>query len=133
MRLRTSALLLPALVLPALLVASLAAAGPAAARSGDGVVRASGNCSGSADWKLKAKHDDGRIEVEFEIDSNRAGQTWHWRLSDDGSTVASGTRTTAGRSGSFSVERHIANRAGTDKVHLVATRGGQTCSGSVRI
>ena len=40
------------------------AAGPATAQGGgDDVVRR-GSCSGSADWKIKAKPDDGRIEVE---------------------------------------------------------------------
>ena len=48
----------------ALLVAAIAIApAPVAAKSGD-IVR-TGNCSGAADWKLKAGKDDGRIEVEF--------------------------------------------------------------------
>ena len=41
----------------------------------DATIR-TGSCSGSADWKLKAKHDSGVIETEFEVDSNRTGQTW---------------------------------------------------------
>ena len=122
-----------AVLLPAVLISSLALAGPAAARNGDGLVRAAGDCSGRADWTLKAKHDDGRLEVEFEIDSNSAGQTWSWKLTDNGTKVASGSRQTAGRSGSFSIERRIADRTGIDTVRLVATRGNQTCSGSVRV
>lgn len=53
-------------------------AAPAQA-GGDEVIRR-GSCTGSTDWKLKAKHDDGRLEVEGEVDSNRNGQTWRWRF-----------------------------------------------------
>ena len=76
---------------------------PAAEASGGGGTRVikSGSCSGSADWKLKAKHDDGRLEVEFEVDSNRTGQSWAVRITDNGHQVFSGRRTTHGRSGSF--------------------------------
>ncbi len=125
---RAALLLLPALLAPVVL------AGPAAAKDGDDeLVRASGSCSGRADWKLKAKHDDGRLEVEFEVDSNRAGQTWSWKLTDNGTKVAAGTATTAGRSGSFSVERKISDRAGTDTIRLRAVRGSQVCVGSLKI
>ncbi|HUR76253.1 MAG TPA: hypothetical protein VMZ00_18355 [Sporichthya sp.] len=122
-----------ALLAPLVLLSGLAAAGPAAAKGGGDVVRASGNCSGSADWKLKAKHDDGRIEVELEVDSNRAGQRWSWKLTDNGTKVASGQKTTAGRSGSFSIERRIGDRSGTDTIRLRAVRGSQVCVGSLKI
>lgn len=122
-----------ALLAPLVLLSSVALAGPAAAKGdGDGV-RVSGNCSGSADWKLKAKNDDGRLEVELEIDSNRSGQTWDWKLTHNGIKVSSGTSKTAGRSGSFSIERKITNRAGTDNIALTASRRGQTCKGSLTI
>lgn len=93
------------------------ATAPAYAKGGgdDGRVEARGVCSGGV-WKLKAKHDDGRIEYEFEVDTNKAGQTWAVKVSDNGSTVWSGSRTTAGPSGSFSLERTTANRSGSDKI-----------------
>ena len=47
-------------------------------------MRTSGACQGGAHWKLKASAEDGRIEVEGEIDSNRAGQTWNWTLTHNG-------------------------------------------------
>jgi len=108
---------------------------PAAEASGGGGARVikSGSCSGSADWKLKAKHDDGRLEVEFEVDSNRTGQSWAVRVTDNGHQVFSGRRTTHGRSGSFSLELRPANRAGTDAIRARATHAGQTCAGTVRI
>jgi hypothetical protein len=90
-----------------------------------------GSCTDGASWKLKVKNDDSRLEVEGEVDSNVAGQTWSWRIKDNGSVAASGSAKTGGRSGSFSVERKIANRAGTDKVTFRATHGGEVCSGTI--
>jgi hypothetical protein len=90
-----------------------------------------GSCTDGARWKLKVKSDDGRLEVEGEVDSNVSGQTWSWRIKDNGSVAASGSAKTGGRSGSFSVERKIADRAGTDKVTFRASHAGEVCSGSI--
>jgi hypothetical protein len=113
--------------------AALALGAPAYASHGgdDDRVIKTGACSDGARWKLKVKTDDGRLEVEGEVDSNRSGQTWRWKIKDNGSLAAKGTATTGGRSGSFSVERTIADRAGTDNVTFRATRNGQVCTGSV--
>lgn len=113
----------------------LAGATPALASHGGGggdEVRASGPCAGGS-WKLKTKLDDGRLAVEAEIDTNRAGQTWTWRLSDNGTQFASGTSTTTAPSGSFSIRRITANRAGADTVRIVVTRGATTCRGAVTL
>ena len=109
--------------------ALVATAAPAALAKGT-EVRTSGTCSQGATWKLKAKTDDGRLEVELEVDSNRVGQSWSVRLKDNGVLVWSGTRTTLAPSGSFEVERRIANRAGTDTITAYARHAasGQTCS-----
>jgi hypothetical protein len=118
------------------LAVPLAVASPAAAEhgGGDAVIR-TGGCSGSARWKLKAKPDDGRIEVEAEVDSDRSGQVWRWRISHNGSLSAKGSGTTAGASGSFSVERRMANLAGTDHFALRAVRRatGEVCRGSISL
>ena len=110
---------------------SLVVAAPADA--GDREVIRRGSCSGSTDWKLKAKEEDGRIEVEAEIDSNRNGQTWHWRLVHNGSVTARGTKTTRAPSGSFEVRRVVVDLAGADHLKLRARKGasGETCRGSV--
>jgi len=113
------------------LTAGVAAASPASAKGKARVVRSSGTCSNGAHWKLKAKADDRRIEVEFEVDTNRNGQKWAVKLRDNGATVYSGTRTTTAPSGSFSVNRLIADRAGADVITATATRGSATCSGKV--
>lgn len=88
---------------------------PAHAGGSDGRVINTGSCSGSTDWKIKAKPDDGRIEVEAEIDSNRNGQSWTWVLRHDGGVTARGTSVTRGPSGSFSIERRTVDADGTDR------------------
>jgi hypothetical protein len=115
-----------ALTLPMGLVA------PATASHGGGDdVRTSGRCSGSAHWKLKAKQDDGRLEVEGEIDSNVAGQVWRWTFKHNGSLSAKGSKQTAGRSGSFEVGRRMADLAGADRFVFRATHGSQVCRGTL--
>lgn len=120
----------------ALLAVPVLAVGPSAhASGGDDEVRRSGSCSGSTHWKIKAKPDDGRIEVEAEVDSNRAGQTWRWKLRQDGDLVDSGRATTHGPSGSFSVERRPADTAGRDAFAFRATNpaSGETCVARVSL
>jgi hypothetical protein len=124
-----AALALSALALP------LATSAPASASGGGGDVRTHGGCSGSAVWKLKAKPDNGRIEVEAEVDSNRNGQVWAWRIKHNGSVSAKGTATTAGASGSFTVHRRMANLAGTDHFTFRAVRRatGEVCRGTISL
>lgn len=114
---------------------ALAAPTPALAQGGDVEVAAGGSCSGSAEWKLKAKFDDGRIEWEFEVDSNRNGQVWRVRVRDNGHLLLAGKRRTHGPSGSFEVERKTANRSGKDHLVARAQRGknGQVCVGRVNL
>ena len=116
----------------ALTGALVAGAAPAALAKGL-EVRKSGTCSQGATWKLKAKTDDGRLEVELEVDSNRAGQSWSWRLRDNGVLVRTGTATTLAPSGAFEVERRIPDRAGTDTItaHARHAASGQTCSARI--
>ena len=125
----------PALAVLALVAAAAPVAVAGTATAGDGDLVRRGSCSGSTDWKRKAKHDDGRLEVEAEVDSNRNGQDWRWRMLHDGSLTARGRATTHAPSGSFSVERRMVNRAGTDKIVFKARnpRTGELCRGVVRI
>jgi hypothetical protein len=117
------------LTLATLAMTALSAA-PATADDDD-ATRNSGSCSGGTDWKIKAKADDGRIEVEAEIDSNKVGQTWTWRFKDNGVVFATGSSTTQGPSGSFEVERKPANRAGTDNFVFRAVHAGEVCRATV--
>ena len=97
----------------------------------DGRVIKTGSCTDGTNWKLKVKADNGRLEVEGEVDSNRSGQSWNWKIKDNGSVAARGTATTGGRSGSFSVERRIGNQAGTDTIVFRATHSGEVCTGTI--
>ena len=118
----------------ALLVAAMTvASSPVAAKSGD-VVR-TGSCTGSADWKLKAGKDNGRIEVEFEVDSNHNGQVWRVKLIDDGVLRHRGRHTTMAPSGSFTVRRLIPNMAGPDDIVARARNlsSGQLCVGKLTL
>lgn len=108
----------------------LVGAGAAAADDDDRIIR-TGACSGGADWKLKVKTDDGRLEVEGEIDSNVAGQRWRWTLRHNGSLSDRGVGTTTARSGSFEVERKVVDLGGTDTLVFRAVRDGQVCRGVV--
>jgi hypothetical protein len=111
-------------------VSGLAVVAPPAVAGGDDVVRR-GSCSGSTSWKIKAGHEDGRIEVEGEIDSNKSGQTWRWRLKHNGTLSAKGTRTTQPPSGSFEVRRLVVDQKGPDRLVFRATnpKTDEVCRG----
>jgi hypothetical protein len=105
-----------------------------ASAKGSDVVK-TGACSGSSDWKLKLSPDDGRIEVEFEVDSNKVGQTWHVRILMDDTKIFSGNRVTQAPSGSFTVHKRVNNPPGTDTFKARATNmaNGETCTGHASI
>jgi len=118
----------------ALLIAAMTiASSPVAAKSGD-IVK-TGSCAGAADWKLKAGKDNGRIEVEFEVDSNHNGQVWRVKLIDNGVLRHRGRHTTMAPSGSFTVRRLIANMAGPDDIVARARNlsSGQLCVAKLTI
>jgi hypothetical protein len=110
-------------------------AGIGAAHAAGDDVRRQGSCSGSADWKIKAKPDDGRIEVEAEIDSNRTGQEWRWVLRHNSGVTARGTSTTTAPSGSFEVHRRTVDADGTDSFTFRAVHNatGQVCVAKVSL
>ena len=115
------------LALGALLVAGSAL--PSLAGNNDVIRR--GACSGVSDWKLKLSPDNGRIEVEYEVDQNRTGDAWRVRIRHDGDLVFAGTRTTHGASGSFTVRILQRNRNGDDvfRGRAVNLRTGEVCGG----
>jgi len=105
----------------------LGAAPVAAAKSGDRTF--TGHCSGASTWKLKLGNENGRISTELEIDQNRVGRLWTVVITDNGSTIFRGQRTTTAPSGSFSIRRVTTNRVGTDRFIAVAraSRTGEVC------
>jgi hypothetical protein len=115
------------------LALTVAGAMPASARGTSVTHR--GNCSASSDWKLKLSPQDGQIEVEFEVDSNVAGQTWRVRLLENGTQFFSGNRVTRAPSGSFTVRKLATDTAGTDSFRARAANAatGETCVGTASI
>ena len=108
-----------ALALPAL-------GSPALAKDGDVLVR--GACSARSAVKLKLSEENGRIEIEAEVDQNRNGVRWTVTLTRDGARVARVLRVTRPPSGSFEFRKLVANGAGADVVRMVATRSGERCT-----
>jgi len=105
----------------------------APAHAGTAFTLRQGTCSGSSLTDLKVKRDNGRLEVEGEVDSNVNAQTWRWGLRHDGQRVFSGARFTRGPSGSFTVHRFIDNNAGADRIVFNARniRSGEVCRTSM--
>lgn len=121
------------MILSAVAAAALVAA-PAAMASDD-EIRRNGECTGASTSKIKVKPDDGRLEVEFEVDQNNSGEKWKVKLRQNGNIVFKGTRTTGGASGSFSLERKLANTPGDDRFVGTARnkQSGERCSAGVGI
>jgi hypothetical protein len=108
-------------------VSLLAAVPMATAKDGD--VRVQGSCTRSSTSKLKLSDEDGRIEVEFEVDQNRNGVPWKVVLRRNGTLVARTTARTRGPSGSFEVRRVVSGSAGADRIAAVATSpSGERCT-----
>ena len=84
---------------------------------------------------MKAKPDNGRLEVEFEVDQNVSGDTWSVRLRDNGTTFFKGTRVTRDPSGSFEVKARTDNQDGTDQITARAANQstGEVCRASLKI
>jgi hypothetical protein len=117
----------------------LAAAGLTAALAGGAVPLAlaapaqadtekRGSCAG-ARYDFDVDRDDGRFEVAFEIDSDRAGQQWRLVLRHEGRRIVRDVRTTD-REGEVDVERRRPDTAGADTFRARAVRlgTGQSCS-----
>ena len=105
---------------------------PAGVAAKDGDIIRTGSCSNNSDWKLKLSPENGQIEVEFEVDSNRVGQTWNVKLKNDGNVFFSGSRMTRAPSGSFEVRRLTNNGAGSDFIvgRAVNPNTGEVCRGT---
>jgi hypothetical protein len=113
-----------------LAVAALGAAiTPVMANDADVIKR--GSCSGASDWKLKLSPENGKIEVEFEVDQNRNNRPWRVVIKQNGEKVFAGTRYTQSPSGSFTVRILRPNTAGADRFVGRATNlnSGEVCRG----
>jgi hypothetical protein len=113
------------------LVATTLVAAPLTTSAKDGDVIRRGACTVSSDWKLKLSPENGRIEVEFEVDQNRNGQRWFIKMKRNGNVFWRGARTTKAPSGSFEVRRLARDGAGREKIVVRAknARTGEVCRG----
>ena len=113
----------------AALTIALSLGSPALAKDGDILVQ--GSCTGPSTAKLKLSEEDGRIEVEFEVDQNRNGVRWTVVLRRPSAVLVRTTRVTRAPSGSFELRRVVANRAGVDRLTARATSpAGEVCTAS---
>jgi hypothetical protein len=118
------------------LALGIALPGAALAKGGgnDRETRVSGTCSAGSTVELKAKPDDGRLETELEVDQNRNGVTWRVTIRRNGSPAVTTRATTRAPSGSFSVERRIADGAGSDRITARATSPtGEVCTARLTV
>ena len=122
-------------LITSVLVATTLVAAPMTASAKDGDVIRRGACTASSDWKLKLSPENGRIEVEFEVDQNRNRHKWSIKMKRNGNVFWRGARTTNPPSGSFEVRRLTRNRAGAEKVVGRArnARTGEVCRGVARV
>jgi hypothetical protein len=106
--------------------AALAVVPAAGAKDGDVLV--AGTCTAASTSKLKLSEEDGRIEVEFEVDQNQDGDRWTVTLRRPTGVLVRTTRVTRGPSGSFELRRVVGNRAGPDRIIARASRSsGEVC------
>ena len=118
----------------ALALSALVAPAATLAKSGDAVIKVA-SCSLNSTGKLKAKADNGRLEVEFEVDQNRTNRLWNIRVWDDGQRVFTGARRTVAPSGSFTLRLLIPNRAGVDTIGARAVNAttGEVCRATLNV
>jgi hypothetical protein len=91
--------------------------------------RRSGDCTKASTSKRKLSEENGRIEVEFEVDQNRNGVRWTVTLSRSGDRIARLSRTTRPPSGSFEARILASNRAGADTFRARGTSpSGEVCA-----
>jgi hypothetical protein len=115
-------------------VVGVVGAGPSSLAN-DRDVERTGSCSGRSDWKLKLSPEDGRLEVEFEVDQNVVGDRWRVTIKHEGDRIFRGVRETRGPSGSFEVRTLANNSAGSDAFRARARNlsTDETCVGRASI
>jgi hypothetical protein len=115
-------------IVAACTICGAALVGAQAASAKDGDVLVSGTCTKASTSKLKLSEEDGRIEVEFEVDQNRNGVRWVVVLRRPSTVLVRTTRVTRAPSGSFELRRVVADLAGRDRITARATSpSGEVC------
>jgi hypothetical protein len=96
-------------------------------------VEKSGRCGG-AKFELSVEKDDGRFEVEADVDNAKPGSRWRVVLRHDGKRFYNKVRR-ADREGDISVDRNRRNTAGKDVFRLSVKKVGthKTCSRKITL
>ncbi|MGZ6545123.1 MAG: hypothetical protein ACXVEI_07405 [Actinomycetota bacterium] len=129
-----------AIVAGAIVVSSMLALAPLTATSAAAAPRAAaapsvahhGSCSAQADWKLKVAPENGRLQVEFEVEHATAGDHWQVTIKENGSQLVSSTKVVqADRS--FHVKHRAHDTSGADRFVARETNAssGESCVGKV--
>ena len=103
----------------------------ASAKVGDVLVV--GSCTKSTPSKIKLSPENGRIEVEFEVDQNRNGVRWSVAIRHRGQVVRRLVRVTRGPSGSFEARVVVPNGPGAERIAATAGRRGETCAAAATL
>jgi hypothetical protein len=112
-----------------LLAAMLALVAAPGGIAKDGDVLVAGTCTGESTSKIKLSEENGRIEVEFEVDQNQNGVRWTIVLTQNRRQIARMTRVTRGPSGSFEARVLAPNKVGVDRFRARAARAaGEVCA-----
>ena len=112
----------------AALVGGLTATPALAGSAKDGDLRVAGECTRASTSKLKLSRENGRIEVEFEVDQNRVGVRWTVTLRRNGSIARRVTRVTNAPSGSFELRAVTPDGPGADTFRAEAVSpSGERC------
>ena len=116
-------------VVAAMLGLAIALVAVPAGMAKDGDIRVRGTCSKASTSKLKLSDEDGRIEVEFEVDQNRNGVRWNVVIAQNGKRAALMSRVTKAPSGSFEARIVAPNTSGKDAFRARATSpSGEICT-----
>lgn len=94
-----------------------------------------GFCRAGSEWNLYVGREDGRrLEVDFEVDSERRGERWRVVLKNDGKVFHRSTRRT-NQAGEFDIERYTRDGSGKDKIvaRAKSLRTGEVCRAVIRI
>lgn len=116
----------------------------APAASADDRDRTTGTCSASSRWVADLENDDGEIEADFKVKTQRAGDRWRYTLTQNGDVVVTSTRTARADDDDDSDDdspsrRHVAevewdrdrpDTAGTDRFVMSAVNlaTGEVCT-----
>src|SRR5829696_4951137 len=122
-------------VITALLAVVVALPAVAPAKNNPGVVRPRRLLRPRSELEAQGEARRRRVETEFEVDQNRNGRRWNVLIRRNGVVVFRDSRITRPPSGSFSVNRRIANAAGRDRIVATArcVVGGGVCRGVVTV